>query len=198
MPCRRYAGADRGAFAIRQAGLGLAQGIGAGGAGAGARTFLPFRAVNREGLPGYDPGLQRHHLLPRQLLFRPEFARMLAIADVRFDDFRHNGLLLPCAEQAAIRLALPLHRGPHPRYTELVVERVAQIERGWTTGRGRDPATAIRQVRMRLTLLQRGLRRYLLEGSRRKLRLNRFDPGGHRSDFGDLDAMADALWGATA
>lgn len=167
-------------------------------AGQGDRTFLPFRAVNREGQAGYDPGLQRHHLLPRQLLFRPGFARMLAAADLRFDDFRHNGLLLPCAEGAAIRLALPLHRGPHPRYTELVMERVAQIELGWGAGRGRDPASSIRQVRMRLTLLQRGLRRYLLKGGRRRLRLNRFDPVGQSPDFGDLDAMADALWGATA
>lgn len=32
------------------------------------RQRISFRAVNRSGQPGYEPGLQRHHLLPRQLV----------------------------------------------------------------------------------------------------------------------------------
>ena len=37
---------------------------------ASLRSRLSFRAVNRKGTPGYDPALQRHHLLPFQLLGR--------------------------------------------------------------------------------------------------------------------------------
>jgi len=32
------------------------------------RARLPFRAVNRRDKPDYQPGMQRHHLLPCQLL----------------------------------------------------------------------------------------------------------------------------------
>ncbi|MFD2136398.1 hypothetical protein ACFSLT_16960 [Novosphingobium resinovorum] len=61
--------------------------------------YLSFRAVNRSDAPGYDPGLQRHHLLPRQLLGQSAFMRMLESIGGhrhRFEDFRENGLLLPC------------------------------------------------------------------------------------------------------
>ena len=34
------------------------------------RAHIPFRSVNVPGKPGYSPGLQRHHLLPRALLGR--------------------------------------------------------------------------------------------------------------------------------
>lgn len=66
-----------------------------------SRTIIAFRAVNRRGAPGYDPSLQRHHLLPRQLLSRRCFGRMFALIGrerVGFDDFRTNGLLLPANE----------------------------------------------------------------------------------------------------
>jgi hypothetical protein len=161
---------------------------------------LPFRAVNRADAPGHDPGLQRHHLLPRQLLGRPAFARMFARLGGerrRFEDFRGNGLLLPCEEGAALRLALPMHRGPHRLYSELVIERVGQIEAGWAAGQGADPRGATVQARLRLDLLQGALRRYLLGGRRRRLRLNRKDPLGAGVDFAELDGMAEALWGAT-
>lgn len=146
-----------------------------------------------------DPGLQRHHLLPRQLLSQRAFARMFAILGERhrrFDDFRQNGLLLPCQESAAIRLGLPLHRGPHRRYSELVIARVGQIEAGWAESRPRGDGAARSHAHMRLGLLQRALRRSLL-GSRRRLRLHRGDPLA-AGDYSDLDAMAEALWGATA
>jgi len=125
------------------------------------RPVIPFRAVNLRGMPGYDPDLQRHHLLPRQLLTTRSFSRMLETIGtyrVGFDDFRANGMLLPTCEDSALRLRLPLHRGPHRHYNEMVIERVGQIERDWTTDIARFRASA---------------------------------------DFADLDAMADALWGAT-
>lgn len=144
--------------------------------------------------------MQRHHLLPRQLLGHGAFAKLFAQvggARVRFEDFRANGLLLPCDEPAALRLGLPLHRGPHRHYSELVIERVGQIEAGWARQRDADPQAAALQARMRLDLLQRALRRYLLDGRHRRLRLNRHDPLGAGVDFTELDAMVDALWDST-
>lgn len=115
----------------------------------------------------------------------------------RFADFRENGLLLPCDERAALRMGLPLHRGPHRRYTELVIERVGLIEADWTVQRLRDPRGAAVRATMRLGLLRRALRRLLLEDGRRKPLLNRHDPLGQGVDFSELDAMADRLWSGT-
>lgn len=165
----------------------------------GARRSIPFAAVNRKGRPGYDPSLQRHHLLPRQLrnlpCFEPMFAE-LGIEAMGLEDFRRNGMLLPARERAALRLALPLHRGPHRAYSELVTQRVGQIERRWARARLRNPEAAVGEALMRLALLQRALRRRLLD-TRRRLVLNRRDPIGRRLDFARMDAMADALWSAT-
>ena len=63
-------------------------------------------------------------------------------------------------------------------------------------------ASGLRQVALsdaleRLRLLQRALRRRLIDQQRR-MRLNRRDPLGAGFDFSELDAMADALWPATA
>lgn len=164
-----------------------------------ARARIPFRSVNRRGAPGYDPGLQRHHLLPRQLLARRCFGAMLwAIGRDRlgFDDFRVNGMLLPARAEASLRLRLPLHRGPHRLYNEMVMERAGQVEAGWSRARRSDPEGALDQALMRLALLQRALRRRLLE-DRNRLILNRRDPLGAGLDFAALDAMAESLWGAT-
>lgn len=164
------------------------------------RARVPFRAVNRPGSPDHDPGLQRHHLLPCALLGRRSFARMLAAIDrdaLGFDDFRLNGLLLPASGEAARRLGLPLHRGPHRHYNDLVSERVGQIEAGWAAHSRRARDLAGEEALFRLTLLQRSLRRRLLDPPRRPLRLNRNDPLGTGFDFSELDAMAEALWGAT-
>ncbi|MEE4206605.1 MAG: AHH domain-containing protein [Erythrobacter sp.] len=171
-------------------------GVEMGGAG---RRAIPFRSVNRRDDPGFDPGLQRHHLLPRQLLGRRCFGAMFERVGreaVGFDDFRVNGLLLPATEQATIRTGMPLHRGPHRRYNEVVIERVGRIEERWSWARRRDAEAARGEAAMRLALLQAALRRQLL-AERRRFLLNRNDPLGTGFDFGELDAMADALWAAT-
>lgn len=49
---------------------------------------------------------------------------------------------------------------------------------------------------MRLGLLQRALRRRLLDG-RRRFVLNRRDPVGSGFDFATMDALAETLWSAT-
>lgn len=167
--------------------------------GTGDRTWLPFRAVNRCDLPSFDPGLQRHHLLPRQLLRQDGTANLLRAIGrdrLRFEDFRHNGLLLPATDQAALRIGLPLHRGPHRTYNELVSERVGQIEASWARTRPQTPEVAVIDALGRLELLQRALRRRLLD-QRRRLLLSRKDPLGSGIDFAELDALADDLWPAT-
>lgn len=143
--------------------------------------------------------MQRHHLLPRQLLaencFGPLFAA-IGTERVGFDDFRSNGLLLPASDQAAVRIGLPLHRGPHRNYSEMVCERIGQIESDWASLRMKAPEIALDQALMRVNLLQRALRKRLLS-ERRPLQLNRHDPLGCELDFTQLDAMTEALWQGT-
>jgi A nuclease family of the HNH/ENDO VII superfamily with conserved AHH len=163
-----------------------------------AIAVLTFRAVNRPGEAGYDPGLQRHHLLPRQLLSKHCFAAMFASLGqeaIGFDDFRANGLLLPCTEKATVRTGMPLHRGPHHRYNAVVIARVGRIEERWAELRLRDDRAAQAEARGRLRLLQAALRRQLL-AQRRRVLLNRNDPLGTGFDFSALDAMAESLWSA--
>jgi hypothetical protein len=145
--------------------------------------------------------MQRHHLLPVQLLSERCFNRLfdaVGTERVGFEDFRHNGLLLPASGEAAVRLRLPLHRGPHGSYNQVVAERVGQIERHWAQWRGRAPEVAAHDALMRLALLQRALRRRLLVADRTRMKLNRCDPLGAGLDFAELDRMADALWAGTA
>lgn len=162
------------------------------------RQIISFRSVNCAGTDGYDPGMQRHHLLPRQLLAQRCFGAMFGVigrAPVGFDDFRANGLLLPATETATIRTGMPLHRGPHRRYNEVVMARVGQIEQRWSLVRRRDDVVALDEALLRLQLLQGALRRQLL-AQRRRVLLNRNDPLGTGFDFTELDAMAESLWSA--
>jgi hypothetical protein len=164
------------------------------------RRPIAFRAVNRRDQADYDPALQRHHLLPRQALSLRCFARLFAAVGrhrAGFDDFRRNGLLLPARAEAVRRLALPLHRGPHRLYNAMVLERLGQIEAGWSAMRGREPDSAGEQALFRLSLLQRALRRRLLDPPGRRMVLNTRDPLGSGFDFAELDAMAEQLWGAS-
>ena len=158
---------------------------------------LSFRAVNRPGSSGYDPGLQRHHLLPRQLLskrcFGAFFERMRS-QRLSFDDFCSNGLLLPASERSALRSGLPLHRGPHREYNALVIERVGQLEARWSRRRLRHPQAAISDAVASIRHLQRALRRRLLDPGTRRLALNRCDPLGQGVDFTQIDALVDTLW----
>lgn len=119
----------------------------------------------------------------------------IGIARLGFDDFRRNGLLLPSSETAARRTGLPLHCGPHNDYNALVIERVGQIEAGWRKPGPRDADG--HEALARLALLQRALRRRLLEDRRAAARLSRDDPVRRDQDFAALDAMANELWPAT-
>lgn len=167
--------------------------------GGASRKVIPFRSINRKPSSGYDPGLQRHHLLPRQLLSKRCFGQMfdsIGRGLVGFEDFRANGLLLPANETATIRTGMPLHRGPHRQYNELVIERVGRIEARWVEASASDAEAALVEALLRLRLLQSALRRRLLQ-QRRRLLLNSKDPLGSGFDFKELDAMAETLWKAT-
>ena len=173
---------------------GVTDGAGSGGSG------LPFTAVNRCGRPGYAADLQRHHLLPRQALHSPGLRRLweaVGRADVGFDDFRRNGMLLPARATAVLRLGLPLHLGPHHHYNTLVIDRLGAIEAGWARHCGRDAEMARATALMRIALLQAALRRRILDTSK-PLRFNRADPLGQGRDFTLLDRLAEQLWHASA
>ena len=159
---------------------------------------IPFGAVNRAGGPGHVAGLQRHHLLPRALVGLACFARLLGVVGSRagLDDFRRNGMLLPATEDAAVRMGLPLHRGPHQSYSAMVCERLGGIEADWATTRTHDADAAGHAALRNLAALQAELRRSLLD-PRRTFRLNGSDPLGGGTDFTRLDAMAETLWDAT-
>ncbi|MCX7677311.1 MAG: AHH domain-containing protein [Alteraurantiacibacter sp.] len=144
--------------------------------------------------------MQRHHLIPRQLLRDRRLARLFdAVGRERIglDDFRVNGLLLPSVEQAAMVLGLPLHRGPHRRYNEVVADRVGQIEQSWSRRCRQSPDCAAREVLMRMSLLQDALRRSLLQPAAGKMGLRRVAPLDPSLDFSELDAMAEKIWSAT-
>ena len=161
---------------------------------------LAFRAVNRRGTAGYDSGFQRHHLLPCQLLSQRCFGPLFEAVGLRrvgFDDFRSNGLLLPASDSAAVRIGLPLHRGPHRDYNAMVIERVGQVEESWARLRLRAPEIAVDEAAQRLKLIQRALRRRLLDPVRKRFALNRHDPVSAGTGYSELDAMADALWPET-
>lgn len=164
------------------------------------RTKLCFHAVNHRHRPGFDPGLQRHHLLPRQLQGLRCFERIFeAVGDQRigFDDFRRNGMLLPARDEAAVRLGLPLHCGPHRLYNKLIIARVGLIEQGWAALEAREPEATREAALLRLHLLQRALRRRLFEAGHGAFRLCRRDPRRVERNFAELDAMAAMLWPET-
>jgi len=113
-----------------------------------------------------------------------------------------NGLLLPTTDAAAARIGLPLHRGPHRGYNEMVIERVGQVEGAWSAGRLRAPEIAMDEAVVRLALLQKALRRRLLDPGHKRFTLNRHHPLERAealadADFAELDAMADSLWAAS-
>ena len=104
-------------------------------------------------------------------------------------------MLLPASEVAAMRIGLPLHRGPHRSYNDLVIERAGQIEAHWARERAAGSAAADFEALMRFDLLQRALRRKLLDPrSWSRTPLNSRDPA---LDYSHLDEMAGLLWSST-
>jgi hypothetical protein len=104
-------------------------------------------------------------------------------------DFRSNGILLPATEELAAKVQLPLHRGPNPRYTQLVEDRLNAIFR--STSRSSDQ---IAILRFRIHQVQNGLRRGLIRYNGGCFRLNRRDPLQTHVDFAAIDDVIDRLF----
>lgn len=71
-----------------------------------------------------------HHLFPRQLIDAGSFAKFFGNSgSVRIepDDFSCNGMHQPTTDEMAQMFALPLHRGPHPRYNGMVAEHIESL-----------------------------------------------------------------------
>lgn len=169
------------------------------------RPPIPFRSANNRRDPNYEPASQCHHLLPLQLLKMDCFENMFSKLDsnsIGFHDFRTNGLLLPSTEKRSVETGLPLHRGPHNKYNEVVMMRVGAVKRDWSQGRLVDPLKANQIAESRLCWLKAGLRSGLIKQCERsRMTLNRFDPNaiiGEGYDFTEMDDMAEIVMGATA
>ncbi len=153
-----------------------------------------FSKINRKHTDDYNPHYQRHHLIPLQVasiadVIRPLNNRMSGGFD--FDNFDKNGVLLPANEKLALQTGRPLHRGPHPRYNELVIDRLLLIIRLSDKIANGHQRQAF--FRFRIDLLQLTLRRALIGSGLARLRLNKRDPGPSSAAFRGLDACIDIL-----
>ncbi len=138
-------------------------------------------------------GFQKHHLIPVQLLKKRAFLRMFEIAQqAGFDsrDFKSNGIYLPAKERLVIECGRPLHRGPHPKYNALVCERLGLIE---ASIHKKNSTLDANNIAFRLSYLQRGLRRSLLQRPR-SMTLNKRDPMSRAINFNSLDHDVDNIW----
>ncbi len=149
--------------------------------------MLNFRSVNRRASVGYRSGWQRHHLIPYRLAIDPRAGPVLAMLTVygfSFDDFTRNGVLLPASEAAACRSGLPLHAGPHPRYTRNVAQIVTSI--------GAETAHPIRRL-ARIFLFQANLRKQLAVPVGLPTRIDRIDLSIDSEAHRRLDADVEVL-----
>jgi hypothetical protein len=140
---------------------------------------------------------QSHHLLPVGVfghsLFNDAFHRLRTDGfDPRY--FHRNGLLLPATENAALRSRLPMHRGPHRQYNELVADRVSNIIK--EVQRSGFRASARTDAIQRLDLLIAALRNMLGKSRKRPL-LNSRDPANSKAEFCHIENACNALWQVT-
>jgi A nuclease family of the HNH/ENDO VII superfamily with conserved AHH len=148
--------------------------------------MLSFREMRKKSHP---TGFDCHHLIPIAVIERRSLAITFGkLRSVGFEpqDFATNGMHLPNKEVVAIAFDLPLHRGPHRHYNEMVAERIAQLDR--------LPARAMLfQVHALQCALRQGLR-----GRRKQWMLGKRDPMRPDADFRRLDLEVELLWGMTA
>jgi A nuclease family of the HNH/ENDO VII superfamily with conserved AHH len=143
---------------------------------------------------GVRPEFQLHHLLPVGVFGHRNFSTSFQLLradgfDPRF--YSVNGLFLPATESAAMLWKMPMHRGPHRQYNELVAARVdtilLEMQRRCYIMSARYEAVE------RLNLLIATLRR-ILTGGRTFLRLSSRDPLHSHAHFCDIDAACERLW----
>lgn len=149
-------------------------------------TAISFREVR-----GRFPvsGFHCHHIIPIEIVERRSLAVFFGHVRAHgFDpnDFSINGTHLPSTELQAAAFGLPLHRGGHPRYNEIVGDMIAPLTR-------MDPMLAsarLRQLQFRLRTVLRPNRATPVIRSRGCFPAN--------ADFRRLDAAVDMLWGTAA
>lgn len=130
-------------------------------------------------------GFHCHHLIPVEIVDRRVFATffgMVRAVGFDVDDFQANGMHLPCTIAQARAFGLPLHRGGHPRYNELIAERISQLTHF-------GPIDAMQGI----SALQCHLRRTL-----RRPAIKTVAQIGGDTDFRRLDAEVEMLWGTTS
>jgi hypothetical protein len=157
--------------------------------------MIRFSKVNKADSENHNPQLQRHHLIPLQVSSISELTGstgIIATTGFQFDDFSTNGILLPCCEKIALETGRPLHRGPHPRYNEIVITSLYAIdELGDRMENDRERKTF---YRMRMMLLLSGLRQGLANRGFKNLLLNSRDPVHSHLDFGNIDSDIEKLF----
>lgn len=161
------------------------------------RRFTRMRSFRRSAAINVPLQHQSHHLVPVGIFSKPGFAdhfRTLRRDGFDVCNFLHNGIFLPSTEAAAMRCGLPLHRGPHHRYNDLVGHRIAAIMREMDAGGRRFSARC--DAAERLKILTSALRN-TLHRRHPLISLNQRDPFASRVDFTELDGACDLLWLAT-
>lgn len=139
-------------------------------------------------------GWQNHHLIPVAVFASSSFTPALELlAPLGFDpfDFNTNGVRLPATELTALTSGLPLHRGPHPRYSDLVSCRFAAIVKPLLHCPGSRAAAY--EAMERAHWLQRALFRALVSHSEWAT-LNARDPMSRNVAFRELENETDAIW----
>ncbi|MEK6541168.1 MAG: AHH domain-containing protein [Pseudomonadota bacterium] len=136
------------------------------------------------------PIFQHHHLLPLSLIKRRQIGIYLARMEqfgIRLTDRATNCQWLPANEATAFAVGHAMHRGPHPRYTDVVAHRVERIRQ-----RGEDNAAAVARLRR----LQRAMARLLTGVGPRNMQLNRRDPMRCFADYSYLDDALTRMFSA--
>ncbi len=160
--------------------------------------MIRFSNVNRVNSKGYDCNYQRHHLIPVQAGKANELTgifQFMATAGFDLDDFHNNGVLLPCCEKEAWRTGQPLHRGPHPRYNDIVIEHLVRIAN--LSGEIKDDFQRLCFLRFRTNLLQRSLHSGLTRNWFANIRLNSRNPVRPKGEFAEIDSQVDKFHKAT-
>ncbi len=147
--------------------------------------MLSFREMRRRSHP---VGFDCHHLVPVAVIERRSLAitfGKLRSGGFEPQDFITNGMHLPNQDGLALIFNLPLHRGPHRQYNDMVAERIAGLERLPT-----------REMLFQVHGLQRALRSGL-RGRCKQWVLGKRDPLRPAVDFRRLDLEVELLWGMT-
>ncbi len=156
--------------------------------------MIPFSQINRPNDANHRPNYQRHHLIPRQARLESGLQNIFhSLQDGGFnlEDFETNGILLPSCENEALRTGWPLHRGPHPRYNEIVIERLVHISK---LGDQIDkPAERQGFIQFRLFLLLSSLHSGLNKQRFKKISLSHRDPLRSKHKFDLIDSRIEKM-----